>query len=137
MARRIVVFSTKTNTSKALNSDASTWGELKTEISSLLNEEMVATVVETKNQLVSPEAILPEGDFKLVLTPAKTKSGVEVISVASVIGRLREKFDQAFEDIMEEIEDGEHSVEQSENVSSSETDSLKAEAEKIKRELGL
>ena len=129
MARKIVVFSTKTNTSQSLVSTSSTWGELRAEIPSLLNEDMVATIVETRNQLVSMEAILPEGEFKLVLTPAKTKSGSESIDVASVIARLKEKFDEAFEEILEEIEDGDHS--------SSSDSNLAAEAAKIKRELGL
>jgi hypothetical protein len=134
MARKIVVFSTKTNTSQTLMSTSSTWGELRAEIPSLLNEDMVATIVETRNQLVSMEAILPEGEFKLVLTPAKTKSGSESIDVASVIACLKEKFDEAFEDILNEIEEGEHSS--TSHLSSSDL-SLAAEAAKIKRELGL
>ena len=134
MARKIVVFSTKTNTSQSLISSSTTWGELRAEIPSLLNEDMVATIVETRNQLVSMEAILPEGEFKLVLTPAKTKSGSESIDVASIIARLKEKFDEAFEDILEEIEDGEHSSGLSSNSSDS---NLAAEAAKIKKELGL
>lgn len=136
MARKISIFSTKTNVLTNVESDASTWGALKSQISSMFVEEMVATVVETKNQLVSNDAILPEGDFKLVLTPAKTKSGAqEIIDVASAIAVLKDKFNTAFEELLQEIEDGDHSKYISEG--SSEEASLRAEAEKIKKSLGL
>lgn len=135
MAREIKIFSTKTNTLKTVSSDATTWGALKSQISELFNEEMVATVVETKNNLLVDDAILPEGPFKLVLTPAKTKSGNETIDVASAIGRLKEKFNDAFEELIEEIEEGLHSKY---GISSSdEKAEMQKEAEKIKRELGL
>lgn len=134
MARKIVVFSTKTNKSSIVMSDVTTWGQLKDELSSVLNEEMVATIVETKNQLVSNDALLPEGEFKLVLTPAKTKSGGEIIDIASVFAEFREKVDAAFEEILQSIENGDHS---STSLSSSEDDELKREAEKIRRELSL
>lgn len=134
MARKIVVFSTKTNKSSSVMSDATTWGQLKDELSSVLNEEMVATIVETKNQLVSNDALLPEGEFKLVLTPAKTKSGGEIIDIASVFAEFREKVDAAFEEVLQSIENGNHS---STGLSSSEDDELKREAEKIRRELSL
>lgn len=138
MARKIVVFSTKTNVSKSVISDATTWGQLRGEIGSMLNEEMVATILETKNQLVSFEAILPEGEFKLVLTPAKTKSGAEIIDTASVLQSLKEKWNQAFTDVMNEIEDGDHSTDIEIDSSSSATLSAsdKAAIEKLKRELG-
>lgn len=134
MARKIIVFSTKTNKSSIVMSDATTWGQLKDELSSVLNEEMVATIVETKNQLVSNDALLLEGEFKLVLTPAKTKSGGEIIDIASVFAEFREKVDAAFEEVLQSIENGNHS---STGLSSSEDDELKREAEKIRRELSL
>jgi len=104
----------------------------------MLNEEMVATILETKNQLVSFEAILPEGEFKLVLTPAKTKSGAEIIDTASVLQSLKEKWNQAFTDVMNEIEEGDHSTDIEIDSSSSATLSAsdKAAIEKLKRELG-
>lgn len=134
MARKIVVFSTKTNKSSIVMSDATTWGQLKDELSSVLNEEMVATIVETKNQLVSNDALLPEGEFKLVLTPAKTKSGGEIIDIASVFAEFREKVDAAFEEVLQSIENGDHS---STSLSSSEDDELRREADKIRKGLGL
>lgn len=134
MARKIVVFSTKTNKSSSVMSDATTWGQLKDELSSVLNEEMVATIVETKNQLVSNDALLPEGEFKLVLTPAKTKSGGEIIDIASVFAEFREKVDAAFEEVLQSIENGDHS---STSLSSSEDDELRREADKIRKGLGL
>ena len=137
MARKISIFSTKTNSLTNVESDATTWGELKSQISHLFAEEMVATVVETKNQLIVSDAILPTGDFKLVLTPSKTKSGQEIIDVASAIATLKEKFDTAFQELLDEIENGDHSKYLDTKSSSSETDQLKKEAESIKRSLGL
>lgn len=131
MARKIVIFSTKTNSSQSIMSDATTWGSLRSEIPSLINEDMIATVLETKNQLVSLEALLPEGEFKLVLTPAKTKSGN--LDTASIIASLKQKFDDAFEEVLNEIEDGEHG---SSSISSEDAE-LRREADKIRRELGV
>jgi len=139
MARQIQVFSTKTNKLVTVESDATTWGAFKSQISHLFQEEMVATIVHNKNQLLSNDAVLPEGDFKLVLTPSKTKSGSEIIDVASAIGRLKEKFNDAFEELIEEIEDGLHSKygEEKTYKSSGNEEILRKEAEEIKRSLGL
>ena len=131
MARKITVFSTKTNKSSSITSSSSTWGELREEISSLLNEAMVATVAQTKNQLVIAEAILPEGEFTLVLTPAQAKGAAETIDIASVIAELKQKFDDAFEEVLESIENGDHSS------GDSSDSSVREQAEEIRRALGV
>jgi len=127
--RKIVIYSTKTGRAVSLETPVSTWAELRSmsEMSSLLNESMTATIVETKTQLVDGDSILPTGDFKLVLTPTKTKAGTEVIDVAAVVLRLKEEFNEAFNRVMEEIEEGEHSTEiESSGNSSVSSDQLQA-----------
>ena len=61
---------------------------------------MKMLVGETKNELSVDEATLPEGDFKLYLMPAKTKSGVDFDDmeetlnlVFSIVERLERKID--------------------------------------------
>ena len=61
---------------------------------------MKMLVGETKNELSMDESILPEGDFKLYLMPAKTKSGVDfdviednVKYTANVVRRIESKID--------------------------------------------
>lgn len=117
--RKIRVFSTKTNTSSSFDSSASNWGELRNQIISstqLLREDMVATVFETKNTLIREDAAIPEGDFTLVLTPAKTKSGQD--DIAEIMVRLRDKMNAAFDEIIEEIENGDFSNEEKSTITS-------------------
>ena len=59
---------------------------------------MKMLVGETKNELSMDESILPEGDFKLYLMPAKTKSGVDfddmednVDHITSTVNRIESK----------------------------------------------
>lgn len=82
--RKVKVYSTSTGL-KVIDSEATTWGQLKDELEdnhdiSLSN----MSAVENKNNssLVLSEAILPEGDFVLMLTPQKTKSGTRTYSEA-------------------------------------------------------
>ena len=61
---------------------------------------MKMLVGETKNELSMDESVLPEGDFKLYLMPAKTKSGVDfddmednVDHITSTVNRIESKVD--------------------------------------------
>lgn len=61
---------------------------------------MKMLVGETKNELSMDESVLPEGDFKLYLMPAKTKSGVDfddmednVGDITSTVHRIESKVD--------------------------------------------
>ena len=54
-------------------------------------EGMKMLVGETKNELSMDESVLPEGDFKLYLMPAKTKSGVDFDSMDENIDEILEK----------------------------------------------
>lgn len=107
--RTVKIFSTKAGSQTSIRSAATTWAELRSQVLSettALKEDMVASVFETRNSLISDAASLPEGDFTLVLTPAKTKSGT--IDTAAVMASLRDKINEAFDEIIEEIENGDH-----------------------------
>jgi hypothetical protein len=73
--RKVNVFSTSANEVKSVMSNATTWGALKAELGSQVNDNMKVTVRETRNDLVDDNAILPEGEFTIFLFPAKIKSG--------------------------------------------------------------
>ena len=74
--RNITVYSTSNGTSR-IESAATTWAELKSDMVSLgiSSSNMKAIIGETRTTLESSMSVLPEGDFKLFLTPVKTKSG--------------------------------------------------------------
>lgn len=77
--RKIRIISTQSDGVKTIESSASTWGELKSELSSSLSnvQDMKAIVRDTRNTLESDEAVLPEGDFTIILTMKKIASGSE------------------------------------------------------------
>lgn len=78
--RTITVFSTKGKQKAKIETAATTWGEL----SDLVRDEgydldrLHATENINRNDLVSSQAILPEGPFTLFLRPKETKSGLNV-----------------------------------------------------------
>ncbi len=73
---KITIFSTKGSQKRELVTNATTWGELKREISSLYDmSNLQATENVNRTDLVSDTAVLPKGDFTLFLRPIKTKSG--------------------------------------------------------------
>lgn len=75
--RKVTVVSTRENVRKEINSDATTWGQLKTEIErqGVSTGDMKAMIRENKNNLENDGASLPSGEFTLFLTPGKVKSG--------------------------------------------------------------
>ena len=94
MTRKIKIYTTN-GMPGTIETNVSTLGELKP----LLRQRevnydgMKLLVGETKNELSQDEAILPEGDFKLYLMPAKTKSGVDF-----------DEMDGNVEDILDRVE---------------------------------
>lgn len=78
MSREITVFSTSTSNLKRITTDAATWGALKPILKNegIDPEGMKGMVKETEGTLENDGAQLPEGPFKLFLTPAKVKSGL-------------------------------------------------------------
>ena len=86
--RKIKVYTQLQSGIKDLTVNATTWGQLKTELASqgLITSDMKPTVKETQSSFEGDSAPLPEGlgknvngetthDFTLFLTATKTKSG--------------------------------------------------------------
>ena len=107
--RKIIVVSTTRTTPKVLYSEATTWGQLQDALTADFGSvgAMRAVVKETKNDLGSTEAVLPEGDFTLFLTPKQIKAGVGV-DIVSVLEALKEKWVDSIDELIEEVEDGQH-----------------------------
>ena len=76
MIREIKVISSTRTTPKILNSEATTWGQLKDSLSDLGDmNAMTALVKETRNSLQLDDSALPEGPFTLYLSPKNIKAG--------------------------------------------------------------
>lgn len=115
--RKIIVVSTTRTTPKVLNSEAETWGELQDALASDFGNvsSLRAVVKETKNDLTSSEAVLPEGDFTLFLAPKQIKAGGT--DIKAILETLKERWNEAIDEIIDGIEEGEYETE--ETVSSS------------------
>ena len=92
MTRKIKIYTTN-GMSGTIETNVSTLGELKPILRQreVNYEGMKLLIGETKNELSQDEAVLPEGDFKLYLMPAKTKSGVDFDSMDVNIDEILEK----------------------------------------------
>lgn len=77
MARKVTAVSTRDGGRKEVDTDVTTWGELKPllEAEGMTTSNMKAMVRDTKQNLERDDAQLPTGDFTLFLTPGKVKSG--------------------------------------------------------------
>jgi len=84
--RKIKVYSTAFGL-KAVNSTATTWGELQDDLSNnnITFADMNAVENVGNTTLVLNEARLPEGEFVLMLTPQKTKSGSDYKTVRATV----------------------------------------------------
>jgi hypothetical protein len=91
--RKIKIYSTATGIA-VVDSDATNWGQLKNELTNKGYSVSNMTAVENKNNsnLELDEAVLPDGEFVLMLAPKKTKSGGLSYS------EIRQQIKQAFED---------------------------------------
>lgn len=91
--RKIKVLST-VGVSGTIETNVSTLGELKPLLSQreINFDGMKLMVGETRNELSLDEATLPEGDFKLYLMPAKTKSGGS--NAANICYKIAELFEE-------------------------------------------
>ena len=74
--RKIIVYSTK-GKSGSFESDAKTWGEVQSNVISIVGDldGLIATETVNKTNLGHQDSVLPEGDFKIFLRPSKTNSG--------------------------------------------------------------
>lgn len=102
MTRKIKIYTTN-GMPGTIETNVSTLGELKPILRQreINYDDMKLLVGETKNELSQDEAILPEGDFKLYLMPAKTKSGVDfdemedsINRIAADVERIEDKLDK-------------------------------------------
>ncbi len=95
MTRKIKIYTTN-GMPGTIETNVSTLGELKPILRQreVNYEGMKLLIGETKNELSQDEAILPEGDFKLYLMPAKTKSGVDFDEMEETLERIESKVDR-------------------------------------------
>ena len=95
MTRKIKIYTTA-GMPGTIETNVSTLRELKPLLRQreINYDGMKLLVGETKNELSQDEAILPEGDFKLYLMPAKTKSGVDFDEMEETLERIESKVDR-------------------------------------------
>ena len=100
MTRKIKIYTTN-GMPGTIETNVSTLGELKPILRQreVNYDGMKLLVGETKNELSQDEAILPEGDFKLYLMPAKTKSGVDFDEMEEAIERIESKVDRILSEL--------------------------------------
>ena len=73
---KVTVFSTKGSQKAVYETESTTWGQLKSELSGDYNfDNLQATENITRRDLTVDSAELPTSDFTLFLRPIKTKSG--------------------------------------------------------------
>lgn len=96
MSVRNVKIYTTAGVGGTIETNARTLGELLPTLHQreINTSGMKLLVGETKNELSMDDSVLPEGDFKLYLVPAKTKSGVDF-----------EEMEENIEDIKEDLSD--------------------------------
>jgi hypothetical protein len=80
MSRTITIISTQGDQRVTLDSNATTWGQLKAEINdegTMSANDAKAMIRGTRESLDKSGDALPTGDFSVFLTPQKIKSGKE------------------------------------------------------------
>jgi hypothetical protein len=79
MSRTITIISTQGDQRVTLDTNVSTWGQLKEEINgegTMSANDAKAMIRGTRESLNSNGDVLPTGDFTVFLTPSKIKSGL-------------------------------------------------------------
>ena len=129
MTRKIKIYTTN-GMPGTIETNVSTLGELKPILRQreVNYDGMKLLVGETKNELSQDEAILPEGDFKLYLMPAKTKSGVDFDEMEETLERIESKVDRILSKLDNESYKG-SSVSQTDLISPED----KREIEEVRR----
>lgn len=97
--REITVVATKGGRIEKINTNVSTWGELRALIQDnydLQNLKAVENI--NKTTLEHIDAVLPEGNFRLFLRPSKTKSGASSPDFSSMSFAEMKEFIKANED---------------------------------------
>lgn len=105
--REITVASTTKSGAKKLQTEAVTWGQLKDSLRAEFGDldKMRAVVRETRNDLASDDARLPEDDFTLLLSPRQIKAG-SALDIIAILRDVKDKFADSIDEIIEDIEDG-------------------------------
>jgi hypothetical protein len=109
MTRKIKIV-TLNGISGTIETNVSTLAELKPLLRQreINYDGMKLLVGETKNELSEDVALLPEGDFKLYLTPSKTKSGGIDDSLEEIDERL-ENIEDNISEILSILRNGNNS----------------------------
>ena len=91
-----------------INTNATTWGQLKQELGRELSDidKMTVVLSTNKNSLDHNDAELPTTDYKLYFTPKAIKAGGT--NLVAVLEGLKEKFSTAIDDLIEDINDGDY-----------------------------
>jgi hypothetical protein len=105
--RKITVFIQSKNKKETFNSSATTWGELRETLrdKELLESTLKYTMIPGKVTLEAAAAELFTGDLTIIATPISVKSGS--LSIVDLMVSLREKINNAFDEIIDEVESGE------------------------------
>jgi hypothetical protein len=128
--RKVTIYSTRTRATQVIETEATTWGELK----SLINDDMGVSsskvmIRENRTTLEHNDAALPEGDITLFLYPEKVKSGTDGdVEIKDVVRAMKSRFDNMFQEILNDIDSG---------AIKTDIDALRNEAAEIADELGI
>jgi len=128
--RKVLVFSTKSNSTQTVETSASNWGELSQYLTAkglFSPGTMKAIVRETGSTVELAEASIPDNDFTLLLIPTKNDSGANVDSeeLKEYINKLLDEFQEKLEEYIDA-----HST-------LTEYEDLVQVAQRIRKELGL
>jgi hypothetical protein len=105
--REIKVLSSTRGGVKTVYSEATQWGQLKDSLSEFGDiSKMSAVIKETKNTLSVDDALLPEGDFTLYLSPKQIKAGNT--REVQILEDLKSAFNDAVDEIIAGIEEGDY-----------------------------
>ncbi len=114
---------------KSIRTDATTWSELCRDLNNagISTTGMKGVVRGTQVTLEAGNAIIPDGAAMIYLFTAKVKSGGTDLS--QMMQDLRDAMENAFNEIIENLDDGAYATEESEAKSS-----LLADRKKLERE---
>lgn len=105
--RTITIGSTTKSGVRQIQSEAVTWGQLKASLYDGFGDvgNMRAVIRETRADLVSDDAVLPEEAFTLLLTPKQIKAGAKDVDVKKILNEVKNRFVESIDDIIADIED--------------------------------
>jgi hypothetical protein len=131
--RTIRVISTQADSAISIESNATTWSQLKEELGARFSgvSDMKAIVRETRVTLESPEAQLPEGNFTIILSMKKIASGVRYS--ISQLREIRTKLNNVFADLLGDVASEEEEEVEEEDVNALQAEE-RAEIEELRRQ---